>query len=192
MHFDPSKTSARAASFAAQRIYHADVSLQDLEVQEWAVPGAYPRAKPDQYFTNFLRQPKRSDGTTPTPVSITRSAIHSKVRLMLARDGESAVTAPLFKKGGRRSPVRRAGSSLKNAPHSARYPALPTIFSSTAIPPPSTIASAASFSSNGTSLSNPLSNSTQELPSTSRRMYPACLSTFLHTTRGVLPGQPRP
>lgn len=63
VHYSPNKTSAQAASFAAQRVFYADAALQDLEVEEWDVPGAYAPGKSDPKHSNFLRQPRRSDGT---------------------------------------------------------------------------------------------------------------------------------
>lgn len=167
VHFDPSKTSPHAASYAAQRNLYADSSLQDLEVEECDMPDAYPRDKTDTNYTNYLGRPKRSDGTYTHPVCHYEICMCRKVRLMLATDGKSTVTALLSKKGGRWFPVRPGPSLLKKPAPTPSYSAPPAIFLSAAIPPPFSIASAASFSSHGIPLSNPLLNNTQELPSTS-------------------------
>lgn len=67
IHFDPAKTFAQSPSYVAQRLFYAHVAVNGEELEEWNVPAAYPRAETDPNFVNFLRQPKRSDGSLTFP-----------------------------------------------------------------------------------------------------------------------------
>lgn len=67
VHFYPSETSAQNSSYAAQRLFYARAALSGDSFEEKDVPGSYPRAKTDPNLTNYLRQPRCSDGTPTHP-----------------------------------------------------------------------------------------------------------------------------
>jgi hypothetical protein len=66
-HHDPSLTAAQSPSYAAQRLFWAIAAINDEVVEEWDVPGAYPRANTNPNFRVILRQPKRSNGSLTNP-----------------------------------------------------------------------------------------------------------------------------
>lgn len=48
-------------------MFYPEATLQELEVDEWDVRGAYPGIKTDPDFKTFLRQPRRTNGTLTLP-----------------------------------------------------------------------------------------------------------------------------
>lgn len=72
MHFDPSKTSAHAASYTSQRIFYAEFCLQDFEVEEWEVLGVYPVPKLTLTLPTTSANLKGRTELAPTPAAITK------------------------------------------------------------------------------------------------------------------------
>lgn len=41
VHYDPCKSSTKITFYSTQCIFYADAALNDLEIEEWDVLGAY-------------------------------------------------------------------------------------------------------------------------------------------------------